>query len=297
MIELEALQDSDRSTTSAAVQPAVSGWRIAFVSQPPDGSTVLMEFADPQRRFAICAPVEVDRLPEAGLWPEAADHVHFLYLVTGAASFEEQKRAEAWMARPPFAEARPTIEVLLRSERVLWRPGRALLFGAADRMADNLAAIVDFAFHEGELRRLEQEVAADWPRLEADADLGHQVKGSDLRRTEQVNAITKATALRRMRFARLEPRLDRVSLGLEAGARRIVAELSIQGEVEDRLQALDDSLEVFEDHYQTVNERLSELSLYRRELFVEGWIVALLFTEVMLLIWQTVVLRGGQLGG
>ena len=50
--------------------------------------------------------------------------------------------------------------------RLRWRPGRAALEGPLTAAEDVLAGLVDFAFYEGELRRLE----AALPPFEAAAD-------------------------------------------------------------------------------------------------------------------------------
>jgi hypothetical protein len=280
-----------------ALEPGIS--RIRFLPSPPPGARVLAQFSAPQRRFAVAEPVSPEMLPEAGAWPEPVDELYLWFLPGGAATlFEEQRRAEAWVARPR-AGAGPTFELLLRSDRVLWRPGRGVILGAPDRAEELIAGMVDFAFYEGELRRLEREVAADWPGYEEDAGaLTDRLKRRDLQQSSRVNEMTRSLAIRRMRFARLEPRLDNVAASLPPAARRVVTELCQQAETEDRLAAIDDSLEVLEDLYDETFTRLSDFRYFRREMLVEGLIVALLFTETVLLIWQTIVLKtGGNLGG
>ena len=59
-------------------------------------------------------------------------------------------------------ERQPTLEAPSFGERVLWRPGRALVIGNPERCRELLEGLAVFAWHEGHLRRLEGETAAAW---------------------------------------------------------------------------------------------------------------------------------------
>src|SRR5260221_7082389 len=100
---------------------------------------------------------------------------------------------------------------------------------------------------------------------------------------------------RRMRFARLEPCLEKASIALAGPARRLATELAVQAEVIDRLGSLDDRLEVCEDLYELANDRLSEFTYFHREFRLELWIIVLLVAEVVVMsveLWLTI--RGEQ---
>ena len=51
-------------------------------------------------------------------------------------------------------ERQPTLEAPSFGERVLWRPGRALVIGNPERCRELLEGLAVFAWHEGHLRRL-----------------------------------------------------------------------------------------------------------------------------------------------
>jgi hypothetical protein len=261
---------------------AVLAWRIRFVPEASPGERVLAQFTDPRRCVAVaesCKPEELLR-PGTGFEGE----LYFLFLPGGSATSPEwQRRAETWMARPDDA-AVPTIELVLRSDRILWRPGRAVVHGAVERQEETLAGLIEFAFYEGELRRLEREVAADWPAAEADVDLTHEVGAATHKRWGHVARMTERIGRRRIRFARLERHLEKASPALSGPARRLVAELLTQAETLDRLRAVDDGIEVQEDLYELANDRLSEFSYFWREHRLELWIVVLLVAEVVLLL-------------
>ena len=190
------------------------------------------------------------------------------------------------MAQPETGDAVPTIELVLRSDRILWRPGRALMIGAADRVEEVLSGVLDFAYHEGELRRLEFEAQDDWPIAEALIPLTHSVDREALKRQPQVDLMTRVTTSRRMRYVRIERRLEKASSTLPGAARRLVSELAVQAEVVDRLRALSDQLEVFEDLCESANDRLLEYSYYRGEYRLEVWIIVILAMELVLTVLE-----------
>src|SRR5205823_11875575 len=111
---------------------------------------------------------------------------------------------------------------------ILWRPGQALLIGPPERLEEVLPGLIEFAFYEGELRGLEREVELDWPVIEADIDLTHSVTADSLENRAHVDEMTVRTTRRRLRFARLEPCLEKASISLAGPARRLASELAVQ---------------------------------------------------------------------
>lgn len=269
-----------------AAREVAHAQQIGFCDDKALGQPPLRRFRDPYPRVAVARPVVVDELlstAPAGQPP--LDKFDFLFLPGGLASpIELQRAAEAWMNDPALTALQPTIDLVLQSDRVLWRPGRAVVLGASRRLPDLLAGLVDFSFYEGELRRLEQELEDDWTVAEADVPLTHGLERSALARREHVDQMTRRTALRRIRFARLSPHLEKASAALPGPARRLSAELALQAEVVERLKNVDDRLEVFENLYELANDRLSEFTYFRREYRLEVWIIVLLLAEALLIL-------------
>jgi hypothetical protein len=266
-------------------QAAVSARRIRFVSAVAPDDDVLAEFTAPEHRYAVSEPLDPEMLcrPQ-GAEPE--DAFLFLFLPGGNTSSPHwQERAERWVARPTTS-AVPTVELVLRSDRILWRPGRAVLVGSAERLEETLAGLIEFAFYEGQLRRLEREGQADWATAEADVALTHRVSSRARRCWPHVAAMTERVARRRIHFARLEPHLEKAAMHLAGPARRLVSELLLQAETQNRIRAVDDGLEVLEDLYELANDRLSEFTYYWKEHRLEIWIVVLLVAEVVLLLLE-----------
>lgn len=293
---------------SEPVPDGPRAWRIGFAKGESIGGTVLRHFRDPAPRVAVGRSVSIDEILSA---PPAfsrafspGEQFDFVFLPSGSATqIDLQRRVEEWIVGPPTALADaaspnpaqhtpepPAIDLVLQSDRILWRPGKAVVIGAARRLDDWLAGLVDFSFYEGQLGRLERELDDHWATAEADVALTHSVSGGALRQQSHVDEMTRDTALRRIRLVRLSPYLEKPTLALSGPARRLVSELANQADVADRLKYVDDRLQVYEDLYESANDRLSEYSYFVREYRLELWIVALLVIEALLILvelWQT----------
>ena len=262
-----------------------SALRIRFLPKASPAAKVLARFRDPYDRVAVAETIALDQLPPAADATEPLDELHFLFLPSGSTNtpYEQQKRGEDWMQAPPDDPfAVQPIDLTLRNDRILWRPGRALVLGAPDRRDEILTALVHFAFYEGEMRRLEQEIREDWPRVEQDLPLTHQVGRADLKRWPDANRMVRLTALRRVRLTRLDLYLSKVPAQLTGNVRKVYAELLLwNAELPDRYIALDDQIEIFEDLYESANDRLSEFAYFRKEFIIEAWIVVILALELI----------------
>ncbi|HKD36668.1 MAG TPA: hypothetical protein VKB78_07700, partial [Pirellulales bacterium] len=186
--------------TAADVKPR--GMLVRFVERLPADSPALATFSHPQKTFAVAEPASVEQwLAESAPGGDRSDRLPLLLLPAGIASPQElQCQALDRMHCRGHSNEPPTVELLLRSERILWRPGRALLIGPPDSLDEVLPGLIEFAFYEGELRRLEREVEADWPTLESDGHMTHSVGRAVLARRGHIDEMTIRTLQRRMRF-------------------------------------------------------------------------------------------------
>lgn len=261
--------------------------RIRFVDSRPDHIDVVMEFDGLQPRYAISETVDFDGLPPVATGPEPTNELYLVLLLGGSATpFDLQRRAEQWMLRPELPGARSTVELVTHGDRILWRPGRTLVIGASERFEELMAALVDFSFHEGALRRLENAIETDYRAAAQDIALTHQVDEAAIARWPHVNSMIRAVTSYRMAFVPLEARLEKSSNQLTGPARILVSELVMQTDVTDRLSLLDDKLEVLEDLYESANDRISEYSYFKREYRLEWGILFVLVLEVIIMLWE-----------
>jgi len=278
--------------TDPPPSPTAQLYRVRFVDTVQRGRAVLREFPDPypHPRYAIAEAIDAEKLPPPVWPPEHGDQFHFLFLPGGSATaFEEQKRGEQWMAKPSDPHAEPTVEIVMRSDRILWRPGRCMMQGAADRMQEMLLALADFSYHEGELRKLEREILADGETLVRDVPLTTAaINKQALRARHHIHERACTMTGRRIRCARLQRPLEKPSITLPGAGRRLVSELLVQCEIQDRFKALDERLEVYEDVYELANDRLMEYGNFRTEAKLEIWIIVILVVEVVLMVAEIV---------
>jgi len=210
--------------------------------------------------------------------------VTLVLLPSGARTpFELQKRTEQWMASRPDERGAP-YEVPYRSDRVLWRRGRALCIGSGEFFGDIRDAIAYFSFCERELALLEDRIAAQWPVVEGDLALTHSVARRELERQPDVDARTREAHAMRMAFIRLDTALERLDRVLSAPSQRIVSEFAQQADTVDRLRLLDDGIEFAQEVYDTANDRLLEFRYFRSEYWIEIIIAVILLVEFVVVL-------------
>ncbi|MGA2916638.1 MAG: hypothetical protein ABSE89_11490 [Sedimentisphaerales bacterium] len=248
---------------------------ISFVPQIQNGDDILVEFNDPYKRFAVLETILFENLPSPEL--EMEDEFYFIFIPSGSAtSGEVQRKAERFIGTS-------VIETFMQSDRVIWRIGWGIVQGSVDRLEETLMALANFAFYEGELRKLEREIKLNWNIAEQDIHLTNSITKKNLKYQQHIDSMTRLMNTQRIRFARLEPRLQKSPLYLSGLARRLVSELCVQADIIDRLEAVSDRLEVFENLYGIANDRISEFRHFHTECMLKFWIIIILFVEVVIM--------------
>jgi len=259
--------------------------RIRFAEAPDAGERTLLEFRDPEPRIALASDLGLEALaaPPSG---ERGEELLVLQVPAGAGrDATVRAQAQAWFDEPRPQDV-PPIHVGFEGGSVKWRPGRAVLEAPADRMEQMLLAVVDFAFHEHELHRLEAEIEADWPVAQADVPLMNHVGGAELAREVAVANQGTQVALRRLRCARLEAGLFTPPATLGDAACELGQKLRDESDIETRLEILDGRIEVYEYIYELAGQRLSDYRHFRREYAIEIIIAVILAIEALLVAYE-----------
>lgn len=255
---------------------------IRFESQPDDTRSCLGRFTDPQVAFANARITPFDGTLPSTTVTTPETELQVLLLASGSdTAFEVLKTAERWMASKADDYAVERVEMLMMSDRVLWRPNRAVIIAAVDRFDTLLPALLQFSFYECCLRKMEREMDHSWAQAETDTPLIHQVGGDDLQRWPDVNRMSVLAKHSRIRYARLEPRLEKAPVSLPLFGQRLFHELSVQLDVVHRLQTLDDQIEVLEDLYESATDRLSEYRYFFWECRLEIVIIIVLVMDML----------------
>jgi hypothetical protein len=166
--------------------------------------------------------------------------------------------------------------------KVGWQPGKAVLQTRA--IDPLLPALIDFAFYEAELRRLEAAILPHQATADADVALSYNIAESDRSQWNRLYRTMEELYRLRLQFARLEPHLFSVDRSQPLAARRMFNRLLVKAKIEERLEALSDRLEVLEDLYEGAIDRITDYRNYRKGSLLEIGIIVLLAVEVILLL-------------
>lgn len=251
--------------------------RIRFVRAEMPAREVVASFADPSPHHAVSL--------EAG--PEAADHDGIDVLLVARPPQEQVEWADAlrrWVGASAPAGSIPPVTITHHGAHIVWSPTHAAILAAPDRIGSFLRVVVDFAYHENELRKLEREIGARWSQLEQDTPLAHEVDNHDPERFAAIGQRMQETLSRRMRLSRIEPHLYRPRFHLTPLENQLLERLWEKAHVEDRMEAVDSQLEVFEQVYEMNSQKISEFKIARQERTLEWIIIVLLATETILLL-------------
>ncbi len=261
--------------------------RIRFVRQAAPGEVVFLSFSDPSPRVAVLASPTAESLAHPRAQGEAVGEgldVTLLPLTPSPTVAAAEPQA-------PLAGESAPIYVKARGVELWWRAGQATLMCNAEDTEPLLAALVEFAHYEGELRRIEHEIAQSWTELDQDRALAFDVTPADLRRDDATALRMSRTLQRRQSYARIEPHLHAAAATLPAAGQRLGQELRERTRTEARAEAVDGQLEVFEHIYEMASQRLGEYRAARSGHIMELIIIVLLGMETLLMLFQLVFKR------
>ncbi|HOM11867.1 MAG TPA: hypothetical protein PLB41_00940 [Rubrivivax sp.] len=206
-----------------------------------------------------------------------------VFLPSGVATpYALQQQADAWTLAGPRGALR--LDLLVRGDRIIWTPQRVVVLGAAERLPDVAAAVARFSWIEGELRAIEQIAHVNLQAAEQDVVLTHAVKTADLGQQRRVGLLTQSAHSSRIRLTRLGALLALPGDTLSGASQRLLSEMTLQAGFAERLRTLDDQIEVAQEIYDTVNDRLTDFSHFLREFRIEILIVVVLAVELALVI-------------
>jgi hypothetical protein len=138
------------------------------------------------------------------------------------------------------------------------------------------------------LRTLEAGIKRNWGAARQDAALSHRVTRKALRQWARVGELTEWVALSRLRYPAIDVGLYAPPESLTPRSRRILLELAKLTRMPDRLEFVDDQIQVYDDLYHVANDRLSEYRYHRTELQMEALIVILLVMEAAVMIIEII---------
>lgn len=262
--------------------PRLRAWLVAYADEPRSDKTALAVIREPRAAWAYAQSVDAAAALANEVAPPAnSNGFVFMFVPSGSSTaYAIQKQAEQWMASRP-GERDGIMEVLFRSERLLWRRGRALAFGTPQLIDDMLAAVVHFSLCESDLGQLERQAEEACATLDNDKQLCNHLRSSDLKRRPHVDAMTRMAVDMRLAYLRIDKALEAPSAEISGSARRLFIELATLATAKNRLLRLDDVIDAVLDQYRFINDRFSEYRYFVREYLLVVLILAALAIELM----------------
>jgi hypothetical protein len=273
-----------RTTNNSQPPGEASVRRIRFVQQASVGQEVLLEFLDPAPYKAVSVSTGPDSRDESpgSIAGEGLDILLVNSPPNDQLAWSDQPLN--WVMETTLPGTAPPVAITIHGAQVIWGSSRAAILAAPDRAAPFLLALVDFSYYEIELRKLEREIAENWPLLELDTPLTNGVTVPDPERFEAIGQRMMQTFRRRMRLARIAPHLSQPRGNLSPLANQLLDRLREKNHVEERVEALGSQLEVFERIYEMTSQKISDFTSSRKERTLEWVIIVLLAAEVVLLL-------------
>jgi hypothetical protein len=269
--------------TAAASGPAVRVSHIRFAREAHAGESVHRRFTQPRSTVAVERPAELSSLADEA-WPDAVDDLYVIVPSTPVSS-EVRSTIDRWLAAPDHPDVPLPLIVEMDAGTIRWRPGRAVAEGTADGCKNLVAALIDFAFFEGELRRLERDLLPCEASAAGDIVFAYQIRQADRIQWRRLGRTQQSISGLRLTFARLEPSLRSASRALSADARHAITRLIAGSDVPSRLEAFDGRLEACQDLYEGAVDRIADFRWYRHGELLEIAIVVLLILELTVTAW------------
>jgi len=267
---------------TVAPPEAIVARHIRFLAAAPTGANVLREIRKPRPIVAVEEVIDPVELPDTSEWPEPTDGVMILLVPTERAA-EARKIAERWMTSPSHPAAVTNLVFTVNGHRIQWRPGRAIVQGSSESFVPTVSAIIDFAFYEGELRRLEQDLEEREAGAFEDSSHAYGISFSERASWPRFAQMSQYFCRMRLTYARLEPCLVTASRSLSPEAREVMDRLLEEADVSERLEAFSNRLEACEDLYEGAMDRIAEHRWYLGGQWLELGIIFLLLIEIILM--------------
>lgn len=233
-------------------------WRIAFAASAEGTDPAQIIVREPRNIVATVTQIDVeDTLAQRT--PADDGSLDIVWMPPGAnAPANVEHEVEAWAEDAATPMRRLPVRASIRTVRVFWHDGRALLYANPEQVTDALDAIVRFTLAERETAALEEAITANWAAIEADASLTHSVRRSDQRRQPHVDAMTRLATRMQTSRLRVERALEQLDPRLTESSKRLYAELTLAAALHDRLDQIDEPIQFALDQYELANTRLIE---------------------------------------
>ncbi len=253
----------------------VSALRVRFLAEAPANAAVFARFSDPRSMVAVGESTDA-----ASLALPSTTTTDSVEIITATAVKLPAAKLQEWLG--------DTDRIRVKTElcTVYFRPGLVVFHAQADVSQPLIAAVVEFAFYESQLRKLESAIKPAESTADADVSLAYEMTGKTRHQWDRLYRTMEQLYRLRLHFARLEPHMQHAPETLPVEARQVFRRLLSKARIADRLEAASNRLETCEDLYEGAIDRITDYKAYRKGNFLEIAIVILLALEVALMWMQ-----------
>jgi hypothetical protein len=270
------------ASLSASLPPGSKIQQIAFVSERTAGQSIVWEAPLSLQRRAVLVP--------GAAQPQSGETVDLTLLTVPAPVGEAATEAESelfstmrqWVDAAASTDAPPSQVMMFQGTQLCWTPERVALLIPADRLESVRRVLIEAAFYEQELRRIERTLGENWPQLESDMPLAFEVEERSMSQQQQLRQRFGQVLLLRAGLARLGPYVHSPHLHPPTLASQMGERLRDRTRMEHRYEFLDEQIEVFEDVYDMCGQRASDFKLARTGHLLEWAIIVLLVMQLLL---------------
>jgi hypothetical protein len=277
---------------TGTVEPTIhaQAWRVEFVEDPiirADGVESI-EIAEPRKVTAVLAPLDTS-VALSRAEAETAGELTVVWLPPGVKTPATIERdANEWIRAVGARRKEANVRADVRTVRVLWDEGRALIYASPGDIRCALDATARFSLVQREALALEATMKSAWASIEADSALTHSVTRRQQKRQRHVNEMTEIATRMKVAWLRITNSLEQLDPTLAEPSKRLFAELVSGAALYDRLEMLEDPIQFALDQYELANTRLIEAKQAYKERFnaivgyvFEAAIIALLGYQIV----------------
>ncbi|MCG5236372.1 hypothetical protein [Xanthobacter oligotrophicus] len=281
-----------RTLPNPTVEIEARAWRLRFLDAAPERGTALEEaevfiIEEPRRAFVVAEPVDAIA-PSSRFDDTNGRSLSLLWMPPLAFGGDDN----AWLEDLPLEGPKDGGRVVragLRTARVVWTNTRAIIYAGPEQFADARDALIRFTLLERNICEIERRMPEVWASINQNVRLTHTVWPGDLRRNgAKVGRMTEIVTEMNSQALHNDSALEQLDPRLSPGSKRLFAELALQADLYDRLEALGEPLDFAFEYHEVLNTRIIEASQWSKSNRIVLWILAILVLELALNIYPFV---------
>ncbi|ABS66792.1 hypothetical protein [Xanthobacter versatilis] len=281
-----------RTLPNPSVEIEARAWRLRFLDAPPSqvaglGEADVFTVEEPRKVFVVAEPVDATA-PPSRFDDTSGRSLALLWMPPLAFDGCDN----AWLEGVPLEGPKDGGRVVragLRTARVVWTNARAIIYASPDQFEDARDALIRFTILERNVCDIERHMPEVWASINRNVKLTHTIHPGDLRRNgTKVGRMTELVTEMNSQALHNDSALEQLNPTLSPGSKRLFAELALQADLYDRLEALAEPLDFAFEYHEVLNTRIIEASQWSKSNWIEIWILAVLVLELAATVYPLV---------